>query len=329
MNKMRLLLILAASGAAAGCTAERSAAGKSKILHVSGRTYLSNAPVFIADDEGYFKAEGLTIVYVPTASNTTRSIPLLENGKMDVLFSAASAGLFNAIAKGTQIRLVADKQHLDPKRCPYSAIVATRSRFGSRTLTANDVRGKRFAVSSAAGAGYLASHFLKSLGLSLRDMQIVTIPETAAPQALESGSIDLLFASEPWLTRLRPTSRILAADSALVPRFEFVAVVFGPKLLHEDRDLGRKFLRAYLRGIERFREGQTARNLQILSRRMQLDTTELKKMCWPEVSRDGTLDTAALREFQEWSVGTGNQSRVVKPSEYLDQSLLTEARSGK
>jgi ABC-type nitrate/sulfonate/bicarbonate transport system substrate-binding protein len=283
--------------------------------------------LFIADEEGFFADEGIRLEFETVSSNSTQAIPALTRRKVDALAAAVSPGLFNAISEGAGIRVVADKVHVLPDGCAYSAVLGNRERYASSAVDAAQLRGARFSVSAAAVAGYTAARYLESFGLTLADVEVVTLPETAGPQALESGSIDLIVATEPWLTQLAGKSRLLATANTLVPRLQLSALVFGPSLLRDDRDRATKFLRAYLRGIERLNQGPTRRNIEILSRRMQLDTAVLAATCWPPVRADGSVDTASIREFQEWAAREGNLKRVVPPSEYLDDALLAAARN--
>jgi NitT/TauT family transport system substrate-binding protein len=296
-----------------------------KRVRVSGRAFFSNAPLYIADEEGFFAREGIALEFATVSNSSTQAIPALENGQLDVLAAGITPGLFNAIAGGARLRIVADKVHIDSRGCSYSAVLGNKARFKSANLKAEDVRGGRMAVSAAAVAGYTADAYLRSLGLDLSDVQIVTIPETAGPQALESGSIDFLVATEPWLTQLKGKSTYLASANTLVPGLQLAAIVFGPSLIVNDRETGKRFLRAYLRGVRQMQNGPTARNLDILSRRMELDSTVLGSACWPSIRNDGEVDTVSLKQFQDWARDAGNLKTQVSPSQYLDKALLTDA----
>jgi hypothetical protein len=86
--------------------------------------------------------------------------------------------------------------------------------------------------------------------------------------------------------------------------------------------VARRVVAAYLRGIQRYREGKTARNMEILGSTMQLSREELERACWPAVNEDGAIETGSLQEFQRWGVERGLVDRVLAPEEYYDGSLL-------
>ena len=78
--------------------------------------------------------------------------------------------------------------------------------------------------------------------------------------------------------------------------------------------------------MRRYREGKTARNMELLSASMQLSREELERACWPAVREDGAIETAPLQEFQRWGVGRGLVDRVLAPEEYYDASFLPGPR---
>src|SRR3972149_6532640 len=70
-------------------------------------------PLFIADAEGYFAREGIKVEWVTFAGGAD-TIAVLVQGQLDVGAGSASAGFFNALAQGAQVRIVADKGHVEP-----------------------------------------------------------------------------------------------------------------------------------------------------------------------------------------------------------------------
>ena len=74
---------------------------------------VTDAPFFIAQANGYFKDEGLTVHFEDFAS-AAKMIAPLGAGEIDVGAGAPSVGLYNAVARGIGIKIVADKGHIAP-----------------------------------------------------------------------------------------------------------------------------------------------------------------------------------------------------------------------
>ncbi|HEY4318229.1 MAG TPA: ABC transporter substrate-binding protein, partial [Herbaspirillum sp.] len=92
------------------CLAFVSVASKAADL-VPVRVGLANASsdvgFFIADKKGYFKQEGLSVSFTPFDSAAKMVAPL-GAGQIEVGAGSPSVGLYNAIARGIEIKIVAD-----------------------------------------------------------------------------------------------------------------------------------------------------------------------------------------------------------------------------
>ena len=74
---------------------------------------LADAALLSAQAHGYFKEQGLN-VQLQVINNGTTAIPLLASGQLDFAVGAPGTALFNAIARGSDVRMVADKGAQSP-----------------------------------------------------------------------------------------------------------------------------------------------------------------------------------------------------------------------
>jgi hypothetical protein len=85
-------------------------------LNVGTIPVLSNAPLFSAQQKGYFALESIAIELVPFASGAEAVAPL-GTGQIDTANAIApSAGLLNAISQGVSVRAVAGNVVIKPGR---------------------------------------------------------------------------------------------------------------------------------------------------------------------------------------------------------------------
>jgi NitT/TauT family transport system substrate-binding protein len=314
------------TGIAAGCSKRTEEGSALQLVRISGReAVLSNAPIFIADEEGFFAREGIRLEFVALATDVAQSIPALDRGKVDAITGQLNVGFFNAIAKGARSRIVVDRGHVDPSSCDFMGIVGRGSLFRSDDLPAGQLRGRRFAVNFAAASGYLLDRYLSSNGMTMADVNFVTLPDNVQLQALQSGSIDAIFATEPRLTPSLRGNRLIAPGSKYIPGLQYGILVFGPSLLVTHRDLGQRFIKAYLRGVRQYNQGKTARNVDIVSRRVKLSADTARSLCWTPIRNDGSLDTPSLLGFQKWGVRQGYQIRTLSDSEFSDSEFARKA----
>ena len=92
----------------------------------------TDAGFFIADKKGYFRAEGIEITTTPFASAAGMVAPL-GRGQLDVGAGTVSAGLYNAVEQGVQLRIVADKGSVTDK-LEYSTLVVRKDLGRQRPL---------------------------------------------------------------------------------------------------------------------------------------------------------------------------------------------------
>jgi NitT/TauT family transport system substrate-binding protein len=295
-------------------------------VRIAVSRYFANSPLFIARDEGFFADEGLTVEFVEAPGSASQLVPALVQGRIDVISSAVSVGILNAIGLGAKVRLVADRGIYDPRACSATALVARRVPEG-RALSAEDVRGRRFAVSGpTSGTVYFLDVLLDSLGLRPDEVSSTQVPAIATLDALENGGIDFVSAIEPQLTVLLAAGNHIAIPyERVLPGFQSGALVFGPRLLSRDRDAGRRFIRAYLRAVRQYNQGKTEHNLDVLSRATGLDRPTLERMCWPPLREDGRLSLEGLKAYEEWAHRKGYMEHVIPVERLWDAELVQSA----
>ena len=288
------------------------------------RPFLTSAPLYIALEEGYFADEGLDVRVHQLAGHSATSLVLLEHGDIDVVTGSIFLGLFNAINEGSGIRIVADKGHFERGGCSPYALVARRDLAGTLRSPAS-VRGLRIDINPSLVEGYFVETWLGRGGLSLDDLDVRAMPLPARHDAMNRGLLDLSTTSEPWLSRLLADGHeVVVSAGEIVPGMQYGLLLFGPELLVERREAGRRFINGYLRGVRQYNLGKTPRNMEILSRALELDAEILEKACWPSMRNDGMMDTAAMQGFQKWGFEKGLVDRVLEPEEYWDPSLVNE-----
>src|SRR5215831_12589872 len=111
----------------------------------------SDAVFFIADKRGYFKAEGLAATMTSFAS-AAKMIAPLGTGQLDVGGGTVAAGLYNAVERGINIKIVADKASIKDGY-EYSTLLVRKDLAESgRYKTLADLKGMTVATASQ-GAG--------------------------------------------------------------------------------------------------------------------------------------------------------------------------------
>jgi NitT/TauT family transport system substrate-binding protein len=285
-------------------------------IKVSRLPFLSFAPYFIADAEGYFDAQGLDIEFVQFERGAD-AIAALIAGEIDVWGGATSASIFNAMQRAS-LKIVGGRGYFPEDDCGYTAFLLRSELIESnRVQSAEDLAGLKVVQDREGGMrDYALRQLLEDAGLSLEDVQVVTIPDEVVIDAFEGEDIDLAAMGEPWVARIASAGHAESwlSFGQVLPDYPFGIIVFGERLLQEDEEAGMRFMDAFLQGIEQYNQGKTDRNLEILVDMTGLERALLEAACWPSYQADGGVDLQGLLDFQNWLMQNG----------YLDATLESE-----
>jgi NitT/TauT family transport system substrate-binding protein len=315
-----------------GCYRDASSApsGPPKdTVRVLARAHLSQAPLLIADEEGYFAEEGIELEIV-SLTRSRDGLPSLVQGDLDVITSSVSTSYLNAIARGALVRIVADRGYLARDGCTYLALLARPELVRDGELLVPEPssgRRLRVSVSRESHQELLAERALASVDLRLDSMELFRLSGSEEMQALAAGRLDLILAAGYPVHEVVESGRAVIWRTAqeVMPDAQHTVVLFGPSLLEDDPELGIRFMVAYLRGVRQYNEGKTPRNLDLLARRTGLDRGGLERACWIPMRDDGRIDVAGVRALQSWAVERGTLLRQLREDEFWEPRFVEEA----
>lgn len=184
---------LSASLLAAPALRSQTRLEKTRIgIAVPGKGELHYLPLTIADQLGYFKAEGLEVELIDGAP-----------GMADV-----SCGTYDQVI-GLQARGQGAQAFVLQGRTPAIALgVSTRAVPNFRGVT--DLRGLRIGISAPGSASHLMAHrVMARAGLPPSEVSFVPVgTATLAQGALRSGQIDALCNHDPAMTVLEQRAEV-------------------------------------------------------------------------------------------------------------------------
>lgn len=237
-----LVLALGSAGAAAQSKTHLK-------LGVSGRP--DQASLELALRRGYFEQEGLEIETVQ-ASTGQEMVPSLAANQLQVASGSPNAGLFNALNRGIDIRIVGDFAHIGGPDDRTVAIMARSDLLDSGAIkTLADLKGKT--VSEGPGPGQITEIVFQDLfdraKIAPGDVTVkyINFPDTLA--AFAGKSIDVAFQVEPLVTETerRGLARVLLPGGALDSGAELSIWIYSPEFA-KDKIAATKFMVAFLKG---------------------------------------------------------------------------------
>lgn len=312
------LTCLAMVAVACGGTPDESAVPLRKV-RVAFTQHLSWGPLMIAHAAGFFADEGLDVELVPLL-RPEESLVALVTGDIDVRPGPLSAGFLSAIARDAPIRIVAGMGNLNAGSCTYYGIVLRPG-----LDTAGTPRIRRMRASQDGASRFVVSSMLAQRNVGLDAIETVRLPEAVMGMSLESGSLDAVAVSEPALTRLRKLGTLWLSGQDAVPGFQWAVVAFGERLLDRERDTGKRFFRAYQRGVAQYRQGKTDRNVAIIAEATGETVEYTREVCWPDFAPDSRVNWESIAAFQSWALGEGLMLRTISREQAYDSLFVTTA----
>lgn len=301
-------------------------------LHVGLVVSVSDAGFFIAIDKGYFRDQGIEIE-VERFDSAARMVAFLGTGHLDVGGGAPSAGLFNAMARDIPVKIVADKGHIAPGH-GFEAIIV-RKDLAEKALikSAADFRGKKIALSARDIVPEVdLDTFLRTGGLTVNDVTVLTMAFGDMGAALANGSIDAAQAIEPFVTQIveKGFGVIFKRTDQVVQHQQIAVVLYSPRFASYNPGLARRFMVAYLRGVRDYNDAFVKKDpaarkevVQILVRNTPVkDVALYDKMVMPGLDPKGRVDLESLAAQQNWFLSKGTQKTKVDLARAVDYQYV-------
>jgi NitT/TauT family transport system substrate-binding protein len=317
------LLALAATSLS-GCFAHPR--GKADRVRVALWPAISYAPLFIALDDGCFTRQGLEVETV--RMSTAPATAALLAGEVDVVANFLGVGVFNAIHRGSSIRVVADKGHEQRGACSADAVLIRASLVvGGKMPATSDLRGMRVGVLDGTAEQYLLERLLATGGLTLADLAVHPLMANAKLQALRRAQVDLVCWTEPNLTLAVDSgaARVYVGAANVIPHSQWAFLLYGRSFLVERPEVGERFMTGYLEGVRRYLLGKTAHNVEIVARHTGVPEELVRRACWTTIRPDGMIDAASVLDFERWAVARGYQDAVVPVAEFWEPRFAQRA----
>jgi len=296
----------------------------------------SEAPLYIAADEGFFAKHGIRAEFVNFLSASDMVAPM-GTGQLAVGAGGLSAGLYNAIARGIKIKAVADKITLRPGSYYLDLVVRKDLVESGRFKRWQDLKGLRIAEAGRETASsYALAMAAKDGGLTYRDFEHPSLGFPDQLVALQNNSIDAGVNVEPILTKMLDTgiaSEVKHLD-VVVPNLQ-VSVLLYSEAFAKNTELAQRFMNAYIEGARYYADavrngkldGPTAANvIAILIKYTPLkDAATYRHVAPSELDADGRMNLADMRSMLRFFQSQGWITGNVTVEDLVDTSFISKA----
>ncbi len=296
---------------------------------------LADVGFFVAQDRGYFAEEGLDVDFVPTPS-LNEVIPAVSTGEMDVASGGIGAALFNAVARGLPMKMVADRGTLGPGSGYMSLVIRKDLLASGQVRDYPDLRGLTIAASSAGAITELVT--MKAAergGLGPSDVKVIYLGIGDTPAALANGSIDGAMALEPNVTLIvnQGTGEVFRTTYDITPNLTVGVVLYADNFIRTKPEAARRFMVAYVRGLRDFNDaffrqpprGRAEVLAALTNHTTVKDPAVYEEMTMPGLNPDGGINLPSIADAEAWWTERGAIRDPVDVTQLWDGSYLDYA----
>jgi NitT/TauT family transport system substrate-binding protein len=322
---MRRLVMVFAALALLLTVAQVSAQAQSEKIRLGFLPVITYATFFVGIERGYFADEGIEIELVPLPAGGGDSIVQLAAGNLDVAATGAGATLWNAIALGFPVKIVAP---LHTERPPLATPLVISAKRVDEIKSTADLRGKRIAINNVGSAvEYWVYAALQRGGVSMDEVTIVPMPFPQMAAALDAEAIDAAVITEPLATLGRDQGLLAFLADDFIDGITVTYVFMGEAMLTERRPVAEAFMRAYLRAA-RDLQGEIDESLAaIIEKYTNVPAPVIMRMNRQYYDPNGVIPIADLEEVQRYfkSRGLLEYAELLDVPSLVDTSLVDAA----
>ncbi|GCL74083.1 MULTISPECIES: ABC transporter substrate-binding protein [Paenibacillus] len=293
----------------------------------------SSAPIFIAMEKGYFKEENIEVT--PQWFEAAQPIAVATaSGSVEVGATGITASLYNMIAGGQKLLIVADKGR-EQKGYSSSSLLVHKD---SQIQSIKDLKGKKIGVTQTGSTfHYMAGRLLEKHGLSLSDVEITPLGKlNAMNDTLKSKQVDAILTAEPNISYIlnEGYGKVIANVGDEID-YQISAIFFSQKFA-DDKDAAVRFMTAYAKAARYYydavlvkKDGQPVPGanydevIDIIAKYTD-QPAELVKQGLPYMDRDGRLLAEDIKTQIDWYFKNKMIEKSIDYKTIVNTELLEE-----
>ncbi len=324
----------AATTAASPKPATTAAAAPAKTTNIKvGHLAVSSVGgLYYAMEKGLFAQEGINIELVSFKSITEMIAPL-SKGELDIGHGSVAAGLFNAVSRGVDAKIVGGTSELPPGN--KYAVWLIRKDLVGQVKDYSDLKGKKIAISSMGGLGEVAlAKALAKANLTMSSVEVVQLGFPDMIVALGNNSVDLAYGLEPYITTA--LEKGVAAPwkdiSEVIPNYQIGIWLASPQFVGPNREVAKRWMVAWLKGAREYTDvffknkGDKAGVVASLIKYTSIkDPALYDKMGPVSLSFNGYVMNQNISEQQDYYSSVGGVQSKVNIDALVDNGLADYA----
>ncbi|MBN2001854.1 MAG: ABC transporter substrate-binding protein [Anaerolineae bacterium] len=306
-----ILLLLCACNAPAPATPLRIA-----VLPV-----LDALPLYVAEAEGYFAANDVSVELVPAASAAERD-QLLQAGQVDgVIADLAALALYNRETQPGSPAIVAVRYAMTPTPDFAQFRVLASAQSGIQTVA--DLRDVQIGVSEGTVIEYVTVRLLEAEGLASDHIATLAVPKISDRMALLSaGELQAATLPEPLATLAIQQGAVLIIDDTRHPEIACSLFAFRRETLEAQPEAVRGFLAAMSQASKTI-NADKSRWSALLTEKQLVPPPLAGSYTLPDYPGSALPTEAQFADVVRWLQNTGRLEQTPAYNDVVNGEFLT------
>jgi NitT/TauT family transport system substrate-binding protein len=297
-------------------TACAQAPAETPTLRIGLLPVLEALPIYVADEQGYFKSEGISVEYVPAASAAERD-QLMQAGQIDGMINdLVSTVLYN---KDTQkIAVVRFARTATPESAQYS-ILASKD---SGITTASDLKGVEVGISEGTVIAYVTDRLLQAEGLQPADIKTTNVVKIAdRMQLLNQGNLKAATMPDPYSSLAQQSGAVVVVDDSKHNELGNSVLSFSTDTLKAKPNTVKKFLAALEKAVNDVNANPDQYS-NVLTDKKLIPAPLAGKYKLPKFPAASVPTEAQFNDVEAWMTGKNLLKANVPYNQLVDASYL-------
>ncbi len=305
-------------------------AAQSKI-NLSTVQSIGSVVTYIAQDKGYFKAEGLD-VDIQLVSSAAQAVALLAQNELQVMEGGVSIGFFNALEKGMPMIMTSDRVS-----SPIGHKLIVRANLKGKVTKVEDLKGMNVGTNAIASVTtYELGKLLAKHGVSLKDIELKQLGFPQMSPAMKNGALDATLNIPPFANAMEDAGdgfTIARVDDEVEPSPMTIAASFiNTDWAAKNKDVVRRFFVAYVKATRdyclAYHNGPNRKEVMEIALKNGLERSieEIDKTEWTGRSMNGAVNMKSVMDQQAFYIEQGFVERATSEermytTEYVDYAV--------
>jgi len=277
---------------------------------------LDSLPIYVAQDQGYFEAEGVSLEFVPVASAPERD-QLMQAGQLDAMINeVVSVLLYNR----QEVKVVAVRfARTATAEHPVFRIVASAD---SGILDLEGLENTPIGISEGTVIEYTTDRLLQRAGFAPEEIAKVAVPKIPDRlNLLASGQLAAANLPDPAASMAILNGACLIIDDTSYPEISHSVISFSKAFVDQHPEGVKAFLRAFEKAVDDINADPTAWDELLLDEGL-LPPPLLGAYRLPPYPAASVPSQAQFADALAWAQGKGIVEGEVRYEGSIDGSFL-------